>query len=276
MIQLTESDTALEHRFRAGELLGYLGDTRISDDNMVLVKAGEFIMGSKEYKDAKPVRCIYLDDFMIGVYPVTNQEFKQFIDDNGYRREEYWTSEGWQWQQEENITEPYWWHDRKWNGSNFPVVGVSRYEADAYVKWLSDVTKKTYRLPSESEWEKAARGTDGRKYPWGNEFDKKFCNTDESGLYRTSPVGIFPKGKSPYGCFDMAGNVWEWCADWYDEKYYLKTPEKNPKGPKTGSRRVCRGGGWFGSEGHCACALRLRDQPANRGYDLGFRLARSV
>jgi formylglycine-generating enzyme required for sulfatase activity/energy-coupling factor transporter ATP-binding protein EcfA2 len=275
MIQLTESDADLEHRFQAGELLGNLGDTRISEDNMVLVPAGEFTRGSEEYEYSKPVKRIYLDDFMIGAYPITNKDFKGFIDDNGYKREEFWTSEGWLWRKKENISEPGYWYDREWNGPNFPVVGVSWYEAVAYTNWLSEVTGKSYRLPTEAEWEKAARGTDGRIYPWGNEFDKNLCNSWELKLRRTNPVGIFHKGESPYGCFDMAGNVWEWCADWYDEKYYSKALEKNPKGPETGSLRVCRGGSWLYVAEYCACAIRYRSPPDFRDRRLGFRLARS-
>jgi formylglycine-generating enzyme required for sulfatase activity/predicted MPP superfamily phosphohydrolase/energy-coupling factor transporter ATP-binding protein EcfA2 len=276
LIELTESDADLEDRFQAGELVGNLGDTRISEDNMVPVPAGEFIRGSDEIdEEEKPVKRIYLDDFMIGVYPVTNREFKGFIDDNGYNREEFWTKEGWQWRQEENIAEPGYWYNRKWNGPNFPVVVVSWYEAETYANWLSKVTDKIYRLPTEAEWEKAARGTGGRKYPWGDEFDKDLCNSEESGLDRTSPVGIFPKGKSPYGCFDMAGNVWEWCADWYDGKYYRKSPAKNPTGPETGSLRVVRGGSWFNVAHDCACAFRGAYPPVFRVNVLGFRLARS-
>jgi formylglycine-generating enzyme required for sulfatase activity/energy-coupling factor transporter ATP-binding protein EcfA2 len=275
LIQLIEADAVLEDRFRAGELLGSLGDTRISEDNMVPVPAGEFIRGSEEDEDSKPVKRIYLDDFMIGVYPVTNREFRGFVEDKGYHREEFWIPEGWQWRQKERITEPGYWYDRKWNGPNFPVVVVSWYEAAAYANWVSEVTGKSYRLPTEAEWEKAARGTDGRRYPWGNEFDKNLCNSYESKLRRTSPVGIYPCGNSPYGCFDMAGNVLEWCADWFDEKYYSKGPEKNPTGPKAGSHRVLRGGCWISVAGVCACAFRYRGLPDFRDDDLGFRLARS-
>jgi formylglycine-generating enzyme required for sulfatase activity/calcineurin-like phosphoesterase family protein/energy-coupling factor transporter ATP-binding protein EcfA2 len=275
LIQLVESDTALEKRFNAGILLGNLGDTRISEDNMIFIPAGEFIRGSKEYKDAKPVNHIYLDDFMIGVYPVTNQEFKRFVDDKGYQTEAFWPGVGWQWRLEEKVIEPALWHNRKWNGPNFPVVGVSWYEAAAYANWLNKITGKPYRLPTEAEWEKAARGIEARKYPWGNKFDKNLCNSSESELGRTSPVGIFPKGKSPFGCFDMAGNVWEWCADWFDEKYYHDSPVKNPSGPKTGSQRVLRGGCWIYVAQDCACAIRHAVHPGRRAYYLGFRLARS-
>ncbi|MGD2089666.1 MAG: SUMF1/EgtB/PvdO family nonheme iron enzyme [Candidatus Aminicenantes bacterium] len=276
LIRLVKSGAAPEDRFRAGELLGNLGDTRIKGDNMVKVPAGEFIRGAKEYKNAKPVKHIYLDDFMIGVYPVTNQEFERFVDDKGYQREEFWSEDGWQWCREEKVTEPIWWHDRKWNGPNFPVVGVSWYEAAAYAKWLSKITGKPFRLPTEAEWEKAARGSDGKIYPWGNKNDENCCNSRESGIGRTSPVGIFPNGESVYRCHDMAGNVWEWCADWFDEKYYPKSPDKNPTGPTTGSLRVFRGGSWGNSAWLCRAAYRLDGRPAIRSADFGFRLARSV
>jgi formylglycine-generating enzyme required for sulfatase activity len=155
------------------------------------------------------------------------------------------------------------------------VVGISWYEAEAYARWLSETTGHRYRLPTEAEWEKAARGTDGRTYPWVGEFDKNLCNSYESGLSRTSPVGIFPKGKSPYGCCDMAGNVWEWCSDWFGEKYYATSPEKNPQGPSFGSFRVSRGGGWLFVAGYCSSSFRSRRDPVFRIADLGFRLVRS-
>ncbi|NIM14207.1 MAG: SUMF1/EgtB/PvdO family nonheme iron enzyme [Candidatus Aminicenantes bacterium] len=272
MYRLIDSKENVEHRFQAGVFVGDLGDTRIHPDNMVPVPAGEFIRGSNDGEDnEKPERRIYLDAFEIGVYLVTNQEFKLFVEDKGYEKEELWTPEGWQWRTKENITEPKYWHDRKWNGPNFPVVGVSWYEAAAYANWLSQVIGKTYRLPFEAEWEKAASGTDGREYPWGNKFDKSMCNSGESGLGRTSPVGIFPGGASPYGCYDMAGNVWEWCADWYDGKYYHDSPAKNPRGPTDGSGRVFRGG--RGSRQGCRASYRDWNAPVGRGA-LGFRLAR--
>jgi formylglycine-generating enzyme required for sulfatase activity len=272
------SNASLEQRFEAGDILGTLGDPRIDilSPPMVHVEAGEFTRGGDKDDDEKPIGQIYLDEFMMGKYPVTNQEFKAFIRDGGYNNQDLWTPEGWKWREEEEIAEPGYWHDRKWNGPNFPVVGVSWYEADAYAGWLSRKTGENYALPTEAQWEKAVRGTKGLIYPWGNEFDKNLCNSDECGLNRTSPVGIFPGGESPYGCVDMAGNVWEWCGDWYDRDYYKSCPKKNPQGPSTGSGRVLRGGSWGGSAWDCRAAYRRFRHPASRGADFGFRLARSL
>jgi formylglycine-generating enzyme required for sulfatase activity/energy-coupling factor transporter ATP-binding protein EcfA2 len=276
LIALIESKASLEERFEAGEILGILGDPRINPPPVVSVQAGEFTMGSDEYKSEQPTHRVYLDEFMIGKYPVTNEEFNAFIEAEGYKNEALWTPEGWNWLKKEDITESRYWHDRKWNSPNFPVVGVSWYEAAAYAMWLSQTMKVTYTLPTEAQWEKAARGSTGLVYPWGNKFDKKICNSGESGLGRTSPVGIFPAGASPYGCMDMAGNVWEWCADWYKEEYYKESPAKNPKGPSGGSSRVVRGGSWGNGDWYCRAACRgWADHPAYRVGVLGFRLVRA-
>ena len=285
LYELIDSNASLEERFEAGEIVSILGDLRIKVDNpdIVIVKEGKFMRGSNEddadaYDDEKPQREIYLDDFMIGKYPVTNEEFKEFIDDGGYdkARKDMWSEKGWQWREENKISEPEYWHDRKWNGPNFPVVGISWFEAEAYANWLSEKTGHRYRLPTEAEWEKSARGTDSSKYPWGENFDKNFCNFNESGLNRTSPVGIFSKGKSHYGCFDMAGNVWEWCSDWYDGTYYANDPDRNPKGPSVGATRVSRGGGWNDYAWGCRSTFRLRGAPRVRRHALGFRLLREL
>ncbi len=274
-----ESDAIIRDRFEAGEILGVLGDPRLQQDTIIKIPSGEFTRGGNDedaFEREKPVSKIYLDEFLIGKYPVTNREFKEFVDDGGYEKKDFWSGEGWQWKEKETIIEPRYWHDRKWNGPNFPVVGVSWYEAAAYAQWLSRKTGKRYRLPTEAEWEKAARGTDGRVYPWGDDFDKNNCNSYETGLARTSPVGIFPAGKGPYGCFDMAGNVWEWCADWYEEKYYKTSPDTNPRGPDSGSSRVFRGGSCSNSARYCRAAFRYYGPPAHRDGCLGFRLARSL
>ncbi len=283
LIDIIESDAnaSIEERFTSGEILGILGDSRLKDieANFVEVSAGEFTRGSESeeaYDDEKPIRRIYVDAFEISKYPVTNGEYRKFVEAGGYKNQEYWTPEGWEWKSEEEIVEPEYWHDRQWNGANFPVVGVSWYESVAYAEWLSKETGRRYRLPTEAEWEKAARGTDGREYPWGAKIDKNKCNYDECGLDRTSPVGIFPLGESPFGCFDMSGNVWEWCANWFTEDYYKKSLDKNPTGPEKGGDRVLRGGSWGGFARNCRAAYRDFFHPSRRWNGGGFRLRREL
>ena len=149
------------------------------------------------------------------------------------------------------------------------MVNVSWYNAAAYSRWAR------VRLPTEAQWEKAARGTDGRKFPWGNEWDKSKCaNSMGQSLSSTKPVGSYASGASPYGVMDMAGNVWEWCADWYDANFYAKAPTRNPKGPSTGAFRVLRGGSWCRDlELNFRAAYRLIIDPAFRLNYFGFRCA---
>ena len=156
-----------------------------------------------------------------------------------------------------------------WGWIDTHPVNVSWNDAKAYAKWAG-VT-----LPTEAQWEKAARGTDGRVYPWGNDWDAAKCNNSVGANHpgKTSPVGSFPAGASPYGCLDMAGNVWQWCADWYGADYYTTSPAKNPTGPATGTVRVLRGGSWGGSGVVYGCrgACRIYYIPYLWVYLIGFR-----
>lgn len=157
-------------------------------------------------------------------------------------------------------------------GDSRPVVGVSWEDAAAYCKWLSGKLGVQFKLPTEAQWEKAARGTDGRKYPWGNtEPDKTLANFGYE-VDKTTPVGSYPKGASPYGLLDMAGNVREWCRDWYRKRYYKSAPDKNPTGPKSGSSRVYRSGSWGDGASDLRCAYRYSSEPSYRSDALGFRL----
>jgi len=182
------------------------------------------------------------------------------------------------------------------NQPDHPVVGVSWYEALAYCRWLSEATGQAFRLPTEAEWEKAAswdpEAEKKRQYPWGDDFDAEKCNTREGGpgtttlvehlfalflYYRvpgtTTPVGQYsPAGDSPYGVADMAGNVWEWCQDWYAEDYYGRSPSENPPGPTEGDSRVLRGGSWFNDQGGARCAYRNWYLPDLRYDNGGFRV----
>lgn len=224
--------------------------------SMVLIPKGKFIYQDNQKKTIT-------NPYEIGIYPVTHQEFERFVKDGGYKDEKYWEKYGgWEWKNKEGFELPYYWDNARFNGSSQPVVGVSFYEAKAYCEWLSEKTGKKYRLPKEKEWEKAARGTDGRQYPWGNEFDQNKCNSVESDKGKTTDVTLYPQGISPFGCYDMAGNVWEWCDSFYNEE------ERG--------LRVLRGGGWNVSVGLCRSSFRDPDLPEHRDFDIGFRLARSL
>ena len=178
---------------------------KLEFDKMVKVPAGKFLYGDDKKEENIE------QAFEIDVYPVTNGQYKKFIEAGGYTNDDCWSEEGRKWRQKESVIQPEYWEDEKWNQPELPVVGVCYYEAEAYAKWVGK------RLPTEKEWEKAARGTDGREYPWEGEFDKEKCNSDESGIGTTSRVDRYPNGVSPYGCYDMAGNVREWTSDWYDK-----------------------------------------------------------
>ena len=214
---------------------------------MVLIPAGEFWMGSEDGgSDEKPRRRVYLDAFYIDRYEVTNAHYGRFMQATGRGA-------------------PSEWNSTSFNGPTQPVVGVDWHDAEAYCKWAGK------RLPTEAEWEKAARGTDGRKYPWGDQWDPSRANSSESKLAKTAPVGSYPTGVSPYGAHDMAGNVWEWVADWYDANYYQRAPSRNPKGPESGQARALRGGSWFFRSGHLRSSGRSAFDPTDRDDGLGFR-----
>jgi formylglycine-generating enzyme required for sulfatase activity len=233
------------------------GDVWVSprdDAAMVYVPAGEFLMGSPEgegEEDEHPQRPVYLDAYWIDKTPVTVGEYRRFCQATGRAMS---PAPEWGWKEDH------------------PVVNVTWEDAVAYAKWAGE------RLPMEAEWEKAARGTDGRSYPWGNKWDPGKCANNlawYSHLSSTEPVGSYPTGASPYGALDMAGNVWNWCADWYDGDYYRSAPTRNPTGPTAGNSRVFRGGSWD-TQGamNFRCAVRNCGYPLDRGNFRGFRCVR--
>jgi len=249
---------------------------------MVFVPAGEFLMGSEELgDDERPAHQVDLDGFWIDQYEVSNERFARFVDATGYQTEAEELGWGWVWKGSDSSTEltagweevegADWRHPHGPDSSiedrmDHPVVLVSWNDADAYCRWAGK------GLPSEAQWEKAARSTDGRRYAWGDEFDSTRANTKESRQDDTTPVGSFsPQGDSPYGASDMTGNVWEWVADWYSSDYYSQSPSANPTGPITGNDRVLRGGSWSFNQFYALTSFRHKVGP-NYTYDfVGFR-----
>ena len=256
----------------------------------VHVPAGAFRMGdvsgdgdSRE----RPAHVVELDAFYIAKFEMTNGEWKKFRDDPGYEDPRFWP-EG---RVVPKDQVPYWTQANNHGGGTpesdaYPVLGVNWDSAVAYTKWLSARTGKTYRLPTEAEWEKAARGTDGRRYPWGNAIDRSLANFVGAQAYDTGrPVGYYDGSRrgdlqtrsnaSPYGAFDMAGNVMEWCHDWYSRDYYAVSPRKNPKGPATGAYRVVRGGSFFVETFDLRAYGRSAAWPSFQGHRMiGFRAVR--
>lgn len=213
-------------------------------DEMVTIPKGKFLYG-----DEKKEKLIDYD-YKIDVYPVTNERFGWFVADKGYEKPSLWSEKGWDWREQNKIIQPEYWEDPDFNQPDHPVVGVSWYEAEAFAKWEGK------RLPTELEWEKAARGTEGvHQYPWGKEFDSEKCNSDVSGIGGTSPVFRYPKGQSPFGCYDMAGNVWEWGCS---------TNEND---------NVLCGGSWRDIPTSVRSAGRGREDPSYRDDNIGFRCA---
>lgn len=222
----------------------------IDSAEMVWVSAGDFLKGSISGSSSEiPQRSIYLDGYWMYKYEVTVAQYRSFCQaTNGTMP----IAPDWGWQE------------------THPMVHVSWYDAKAYASWAG------VALPTEAQWEKAARGTDGRKYPWGNTWDASKCANSDNSPTGTMPVGSFPAGVSPYGCMDMAGNVIEWCADWYSNIYYKNAPNSNPPGPSSGSDRVIRGGSWsYNFDSYFRCAFRDSIDPTYRISDYGFRCARS-
>lgn len=215
-------------------------------------------------------RTISVARFAIAKYPVTNAQFRLFIDAGGYREQRWWTAAGWEARGEEKWTEPRYWRVAQWNGAEQSVVGVSWYEAAAFCAWLTETSGEPVRLPGEDEWQRAAQGDDGREYPWGNEWDGSRCNNSVSPHKsdRTTPVTQYEgKGDSPFGVVDMAGNVWEWCRMAY------QTGSEELHGTDV---RVLRGGSWddIGTV-YFRCDFRGRFDPRNGDKYGGFRLALS-
>lgn len=245
-------------------------------EEMVLIPAGEFLMGSDKktdrlaYRSELPQRHVYLDAYEIDKYEVTNLHYLKYILATGKLPQLDWRYDGGNFQE---------------SMANHPIMHVSWYDADAYCRWAGK------RLPTEAEWEKAARGDDGRLNPWGNQSAglsrANFGRTGLSGPVRDRPerllmypplisVDKYDNALSPYGLYQTIGNVAEWVSDWYDLDYYKSAPDRNPKGPDTGSQKAFRGGGWMDSTTTMRAAMRNGTDPNTKINWMGFRCAQDV
>jgi len=256
--------------------------TKIPDIEWCEVPAGEFIMGGVPSWDGEPqiehtVNLRY--DYKAAKYPITNAQYRLFVEAGGYNKRQYWTVLGWKWKEENKRTAPHN-YGEPFNLPNHPVVGVSWYEAVAYCHWLTEDLRERgelaqdwqIRLPTEAEWEKAARGTDGRKYTWGNELDSNKANYSGTKVGSTSAVGFFLQGQSPYGCQDMAGNVWEWCATKHGKPYPYKIGNEWAGAYLADeTRRNARGSSWDYGVDYLRCAYRGNSNPFDYNYGMGFR-----
>ncbi len=278
---------------RVGEGLGEGSPRQPFEPELILIPAGEFLMGSDPEKDKnaqddeQPQHRLYLPDFYIAKTPVTNAQFAAFVKASGYRTTAEEQGEGWAWtgQKWDTVKGANWQHPRGPQSditakSDHPVVQVSWHDAVAYCRWLARATGRPYRLPTEAEWEKAARGpelAEGRIYPWGNKWETGRCNSDEAGVGDTSPVGAYPNGASPYGVLDMAGNVWEWCATKWQKAYPYEVKEDEWMGDYLAGTdgRVLRGGSWFNLS-LARCAYRYGFSPGGRFSVSGFRLVSPI
>lgn len=219
---------------------------------MVNVPGGWFLMGQNEGRPAnQPQRSVYLDAYAIDCTEVTNAAFGEFVEETGYK------AIGWDLPFAETHREE-------------PVTGVLWKDAEAYCRWVGK------RLPTEAEWEKAARGAAGLRYPWGEEWDAKKANTAESGRGGVVPVGSYPAGASPYGVLDMAGNAAEWVADYFDFEYYQYAPDRNPQGPEQILDRGIRGGSWQSPAEQTQTFFRDSSHSVRPNRRVGFRCAANV
>jgi formylglycine-generating enzyme required for sulfatase activity len=233
---------------------------------MVMIPAGTFPMGVPSGdrdggRDEYPRHDVFVDAFWIDKFEVTNGRYWEFVKATGHRVPQNPT----------NPTRNLWESGHMTDSvAERPVINVDWFDAEAYCTWAGK------RLPTEAEWEKAAKGTSDRRFPWGNvEPTAKHLNYNQRwiGERTLMPVGSYEAGKSPYGVYDMAGNVWEWVNDWYDARYYETSPFKNPKGPQEGSKKVIRGAGWQNETPTVRIFTRVESDPTVRNESTGFRCA---
>jgi formylglycine-generating enzyme required for sulfatase activity len=227
------------------------------DPQLVIVPAGWFFMGSDSgQENERPIHRVLVDRFQLAATQVTNEEYARFVKSAG-------------------SPEPPFWNDPHFDHPRQPVVAVSWFEAVDYCKWLSDARGRNYRLPTEAEWERAARGgVEGKLFPWGDDPPQSLPEYEQRWNHGPEPVARY--GPNAYGLYDICENVHEWCSDWYQADYYSDSPDRNPQGPAAGNRKASRGGSWRHHIKVTRCAARSSIPPEFKYADYGFRLACSL
>jgi formylglycine-generating enzyme len=230
---------------------------QFTEPRMATIPEGWFTMGSENGRDdERPAHRVWIDRLELGIYQVTRAEYAYFL-------------------RETRRAAPPFWDHPNFQERLQPVVGPSWFDAVAFCEWLSQITGRNYRLPTEAEWERAAcGGIEGQLYSWGNAAPEELPGY--SSRWRNGPERVGLGAPNPYGLFNMGDNVHEWCADWYDAHYYERSPQRNPQGPEQGSRRASRGGAWRHHIKVSRCAARSSIPPEFKYADYGFRIARAL
>ena len=225
------------------------------------------------FEREQPAHTLALPDFSLAKNPVTVGDYRAFIKESGYETKRFWTTAGWEWRVATSRTLPNYWDESPWTDDDrLPVVGVSWFEAIAFCVWLGTRVDLEIRLPSEAEWEKGARGSSDRIYPWGDFFDRRFCNTRSHGVGRTIPITDVPRsGDSTYGISGLIGNVSEWTSSRFEE--YPYDPNSGREDTEEVCLRVTRGGSWSSPDIRARATSRGMNDPWFADRDLGFRVA---
>ena len=257
--------------------------TLAAPPNLARIQAGEFLMGASDFgRDERPVHRVFVGEFFIGRFAVTQDEYARFVRATGHPAPSVrglpLVTLGGRDSMFRELAAPYEWEEDRppANRGTHPVVLVRYDDAIAYCRWLSDTLGRLVRLPTEAEWEKAARGgLEGQRYPWGDDIDPSRGNylIDPSTKKErgTRPTGTYPP--NAYGLYDMAGNVWEWVSDWYSPDYYGLGDMRDPQGPATGTMRILRGGAWVNDDASMLrCAYRHKVPPDTYAHSIGFRI----
>jgi sulfatase modifying factor 1 len=231
-----------------------ISEHRSQEPELALIPAGWFCMGSEAgQENERPVHRVWIDSFYLAACQVTNAEYARFLDST-------------------RSDTPSLWADANFNRPEQPVIAVSWFEAVKYCEWLSAKSGRKYRLPTEAEWERAARGgVEGKLFPWGDAPPESLPNYE--ARWKTGPEQVAESAPNAFRLFDICQNVHEWCSDWYQPDYYALSPDRNPRGPETGERRASRGGSWRHHIKVTRCAARSSIPPEFRYADYGFRVA---